>query len=385
MPLTDLYEVPNVRGIFFAFVVATFALRFLSGEPVKAGSSLLMSYFALSFFLAVGISYSRAPIYGMSKSILVASYLWALGTVIYNLVDDFRVGKAFLTGLVVGGILLVGITAAEFGNPIELIRNSNRFFRLRLGEEGNPIMLARHLALAFTTIATFIAVRRKWIDLIWGVPIGLLICAYLVATGSKGPLLALLTSFVWAPIFLAKRMITRIILIVLLAAISFTGGIVLLELLPKEFVQERFIDKIQNLSLRLPGYTTAIDAILRSAPLALVIGHGTGDFGYLELRSDSRAYPHNIFLEVAYENGVVGLAILLTALSIPLLATVRAAQRPLDMAHKALLAGLATSYIAAMINAQFSGDLGANLLIGMFGAATVSITRLRANTDLGTA
>lgn len=384
MPLTDLYEIPNVRGIFFALVVATFALRFLSGEPVKAGSPLLMSYLALSLFWAVGISYSRAPIYGMSKAILVASYLWALGTVIYNLVDDFRVAKAFLTGLVVGGILLLGITAAEFGNPIELIRSSNRFFRLRFGEEGNPIMLGRHLALVLTTIATFVAVRRKWIDLIWSAPIGLLTCAYLLATGSKGPLLALLTSFACAPIFLVKRMIPRLVMVVFLVTISFTGGLVFLELLPKEFIQERFIGKIQNLSLRLPGYTAAINAILNSDPLALVIGHGTGDFGYLELRNDSRAYPHNIFLEVAYENGVVGLAILLTALFIPLLATMRAAHRPLDLTHKALLAGLATSYIASVINAQFSGDLGANFLIGMFGAAIVSITRLRVNTDFGT-
>ncbi len=385
MPLTDLYQIPNVRGVFFALIVAIFTFRFLSGEPIKSGSPLIMSYLALSLFWAVGISYSRAPIYGMSKAVLAASYIWALGTVIYNLIDDLRVGKAFLNGLVVGGILLVGITAAEFGNPIELIRSSNRFFRLRLGEEGNPIMLARHLALVLTTIATFVAVRRKWIDLTWSAPIGLLTCAYLVATGSKGPLLALLTSLVCAPIFLVKKTMTRLIMIVVLVAISFTGGLVLLELLPKAFIQERFIDKIQNLSLRLPGYTAAISAILNADPLALVIGHGTGDFGYLELRHDGRAYPHNLFLEVAYENGVVGLAILLTALSIPLLATMRAAKYPLYMAHKALLAGLAASYIASVINAQFSGDLGANLLIGMFGAATVSITRLEAKTDFGTA
>jgi hypothetical protein len=377
MPLTDLYHIPNVRGIFFAGIVAAFAFRFLSGEPIKAGSPILMSYLALTIFLAVGIAYSRAPMYGLSKTILVASYFWALGTLIYNLVDDMSVGKAFLNGLLLGGILLVGIAALEFGNPIQLVRGANRFFRLRFGEDGNPIMLARHLALALTVTATYVVVRRKWMDLLWSVPLGLLTCAYLVATGSKGPLLALLASLVCAPIFLVRGIVARVSLTILILAISIMGGIVLLELLPKDFIQERFIDKIQNLSLRLPAYQAAIYAILNSDALEFVIGHGTGDFGYLDLRRDDRAYPHNMLLEVAYENGLVGIALLLVALALPLVATMRAAQQRVAFNQRALLAGLTASYITAVINAQFSGDLGANLFIGTFGAALTSLARMQ--------
>jgi len=376
MPLTDLYQIPNVRGVFFALIFATFAFRFLSGEPIKAGSSLMASYLTVSLFWAVGISYSRAPLYGMSKTILVASYFWVLGILIYNLVDGLSAGKAFLNGLLLGGILLVGIAAFEFGNPIQLVRGANRFFRLRFGEDGNPIMLARHLALALTVTLTYVAVRRKWMDLLWSIPLGLLTCAYLIATGSKGPLLALLTSLVCAPIFLVRGIVARLSLAILILSISIMGGILLLELLPKDFIQERFIDKIQNLSLRLPAYQAAIYAILNSDALEFVIGHGTGDFGYLDLGRDDRAYPHNMLLEVAYENGLVGIALLLVALALPLVATMRAAQQRIAFNQRALLAGLTASYIAAVINAQFSGDLGANLLIGMFGAATVSIARL---------
>lgn len=377
MPLTDLYQIPNVRGLFFAVIVAAFAFRFLSGEPIKAGSPLIMSYLAVSLFWAVAISYSRAPLYGTSKTILVASYFWALGILIYNLLEDFPAGKAFLNGLLLGGILLVGITAVEFGNPIQLVRGANRFFRLRFGEDGNPIMLARHLALALTVTVTYVVVRRKWIDLLWSVPLGLLTCAYLVATGSKGPLLALLASLVCAPIFLVRGIVARASLTILIVAVSFTGGIVLLTLLPTDFIQERFIDKIQNLSLRLPAYQATIHAILNADALELLIGHGTGDFGYLDLRRDDRAYPHNMLLEVTYENGLVGIALLLIALVLPLVSVMRAAQQRVAFNQRALLAGLTASYIAAVINAQFSGDLGANLLIGMFGAATVSIARLK--------
>jgi O-antigen ligase len=376
MPLTDLYQIPNVRGVFFTLIVAAFVFRFLSGEPIRTGSFFMMTYMALSIFLAVGISYSRAPVYGTTKVILVASYFWALGTVIYNLVDDMSVGKAFLNGLVVGGVLLVGITAVEFGNPIEMIRGANRYFRLRFGEEGNPIMLARHLALAVTVIATYVAVRRKWVDLIWSVPIGILACAYLVATGSKGPILALFVSVVFASILLVKGVVARLSVTVLVVGLSLLAATAIIEVVPKGFIEERFVARVENLSLRLPTYSEAMNAILTSDPIALVIGHGTGDFGYLALRKDGRAYPHNVFLELAYENGIVGLALVSAAFVFPLIAAMRAAQQELGRSHRALLGGLVASYIAAVVNAQFTGDLGANLLIGMFGAATVSIARL---------
>ena len=377
LPLTDLYQTPNVRGAFFAFIIAAFIFLFLTGQPIRAGSSLLLSYMALGIFLAVGILYSRAPVYGATKTILVVSYFWALGTVIYNLVDDISVAKAFLNGLVVGGVLLIGITAMAFGNPIDMISGANRYFRLRFGEEGNPIMLARHLALAITMLFTYVAMRRKWKDLLWCLPIGALGLMYLVATGSKGPMLALLVSFICAPFLLIKGIVARLSATVLVVGLFLLLAMGLLEVLPKGFVEERFVEKTQNLSLRLPAYKEAIHTIETSDPLALVIGHGTGDFGYLDLGKDGRAYPHNVLLEVAYENGLVGLSLLVVALACPLIALMRAAQQRLTFSHRVLLAGLAASYIASVVNAQFSGDLGANLFIGILGAATASMVRVQ--------
>ncbi len=375
MPLTDLYRIPNVRGVFFAFIIAAFIFLFLTGEPIKIRSSLLLSYMALGIFLAVGILYSRAPVYGTTKTILVVSYFWALGTVIYNLIDNVSVAKAFLNGLVVGGVLLVGITALAFGNPVEMMRGANRYFRLRFGEEGNPIMLARHLALAITMLATYVAIRRRWVDLIWSLPIGVLALMYLVATGSKGPMLALIVSFICAPILLIKGVVARVGVSVLLVGVFLFGAIAIRDVVPRGFLEERFVERVENLSLRLPTYRDAMHAIVVSDPIALVVGHGTGDFGYRDLGKDGRAYPHNVLLEVMYENGLIGLSLLLLAFSCPFIALVRAAQERVSVNHRVMLAGLSACYIASVVNAQFSGDLGANLLIGMFGAATVSMAR----------
>lgn len=373
MPMTDLYQIPNVRGIFFGFIIAAFIFLFLTGVSIRVGSSLLVSYLALSTFLALGILYSRAPVYGTNKAIMTVAYFWALGTVIYNLVDDISSAKLFLKGLVVGGVLLIGITALTFGNPIDMIRGANRFFRLRFGEEGNPILLARHLALAITVFTTYVAMRRRWIDILWCLPLSSLAFMYLIATGSKGPLVALIASFISTPILLAKGAMARISVALVVGGVFLVGAIGVLAMLPQEFIQERFVEKIQNLSMRLPAYKIAMSAIMDSDPIALLVGHGTGDFGYLDLGKDARSYPHNVFLEITYENGLVGFGLLAFAFICPLLALMRALKYRLTPSHHMLLAGLTASYIASIINAQFSGDLGANLFIGMLGAALTSI------------
>lgn len=376
IPLTDLYEIPNARGVFFALMVATTVFRFLSGQPMKVGSPFIIAYAVLVALWMVGISYSRAPLYGANKTVLVAAYFLILGIVIYNLIDDLVAAKAFIYGLGLGSIALVCITMVQVGNPIELLQTVSRFFRLRFGEGGNPIMLARHLALAATIIVTILAVRRKWIDVIWGLPFGLLSLVYLLATGSKGPLLALLIACVCTPILLMRGLIKRLGLVVLVVGCTLLSAVVLMEFLPKAFVQERFVDKIENLSLRLPAYKMTVDAIIDSDPVALLVGHGTGDFGYLELRKDDRAYPHNMLLEALYENGMAGLGVIVVAIVIPVIAVMRTRGRLLALEHRTILTGLTISYIAAITNAQFSGDLGANLLIGMFGAATVGLARI---------
>lgn len=149
------------------------------------------------------------------------------------------------------------------------------------------------------------------------------------------------------------------------------------EFLPKEFIEERFTERVQNLSQRMPAYEDTMRALGDSDTVELLVGHGTGDYGYFALGHDERAYPHNVLLEVAYENGLIGITFLVAALSYPLVTARRAAQQTLEYRHRMLLAGLSSVYIASVINAQFTGDLGANLLIGMFGAATTSISVLR--------
>ena len=60
---------------------------FLSGQPIKMGSFLLTSYFRPKYRAGCWDSLFACPIYGTTKVILVCSYFWLLGTVIYNLMN----------------------------------------------------------------------------------------------------------------------------------------------------------------------------------------------------------------------------------------------------------------------------------------------------------
>jgi len=54
-------------------------------------------------------------------------------------------------------------------------------------------MLGRHLALTIITIATYVAVQRRWKDLVWSIPLGLLTLLFSIV-----PLVG--TAIVWVPV-----------------------------------------------------------------------------------------------------------------------------------------------------------------------------------------
>lgn len=53
-------------------------------------------------------------------------------------------------------------------------------------------------------------------------------------------------------------------------------------------------------------------ALSKSEINTFLLGYGTGSYGILSENIDERAYPHNIFLEILVENGVLGLLMLVS-------------------------------------------------------------------------
>lgn len=113
-----------------------------------------------------------------------------------------------------------------------------------------------------------------------------------------------------------------------------------------------------SFAARLRSFRGAADAFL-DHPLA---GTGTGTFREGDGPQGTRAYPHNILLEVAAEAGVLGLVPLVFLLSVVAVSLLRPLARLPEPARIALLAVIAL-YVYTLANAMLSGDINDNRLL----------------------
>ena len=83
-----------------------------------------------------------------------------------------------------------------------------------------------------------------------------------------------------------------------------------------------------------------------------IFGAGTGNFAYLYNKRDTRDYPHNIFSEILYENGIIAM-IFIFIMSFYAFYILRNSQHSLTI-------GYAMMYLYFLFNSLFSGDLISN-------------------------
>ncbi len=120
-----------------------------------------------------------------------------------------------------------------------------------------------------------------------------------------------------------------------------------------------------SVAVRLEYYKDAFHYWLASP----IWGHGIGSWPILEGEEDTRKYPHNIFLEIAVELGLIGVCLFMGFLfyGLKCLGDLdRVRSDPLKMTTLMLL-------INMIVNAQFSGDLHDNrVLFALVGLITMT-------------
>jgi len=192
----------------------------------------------------------------------------------------------------------------------------------------------------------------------------LLLLAAFAYSGSRGPLVALAGTLLvgillyrWIPI--RKR--------AFLAAIAIAGGAMLLLVLPANLQNryERLVETNNDTSIqsRLNAYGIAWEMFV-ARPL---LGHGTASYGAYHERF---GYPHNILLEIAAENGLLGLGLFLAFLANLLTQLARAMLRVRDQ-DRILLETVGLLFVFTFLSSLFSGDITARLL--WFSAGLVAV------------
>jgi O-antigen ligase len=148
----------------------------------------------------------------------------------------------------------------------------------------------------------------------------------------------------------------------------------------KQFDAEKFNAKATELEEMASGGSSSGSAAKRldfyrvtlaAIPNQPIFGTGIGSWGVFYFGSDARGYPHNVLLEITYEEGIVGLAaflILLFAMGVALVRMIKASHSHF------LVVGLLVLY--CVLVSLFSGDLDDDRVMWLWMGVGLSVCRM---------
>jgi len=341
------------------------------------------SFCALAAVTAVSYLYSPAPSYGwdkLTRFLVISGILFLSPLVLIRKTDDLR---HFTLAMLICAILLsikllYGINDASMFTPAghSLTSESREVTQIGAGQ-------AVGVALLWLLFCTHYSLRR--LSLLISVP---LLCAALIASVARGPILffvAVLVPFLCLRGVRAAVAATNVWLPVLLGGLlAIAGSLDWLQ--QQEAAQGKFATKTAEIEEVLrgsstPTYTAGRRLTLYRWALEMfaqkpLTGWGLGGWSYYALDRDIPAYPHNLVLEIAAEEGVMGLAALGTLLLTVFLALRRIWRSSPDLSF------IAPVFAFSLLATMTSGDINVNrplwLWCGMiFALAGIVRRRLR--------
>lgn len=301
IPLTELTLFCIGYGFINVLTSREFKNQFLS--PV--------TLFLLS--LSFSLIWSKAYFYGSSKLfVLIGAYLSLLflSNIIVKHVKIFNIILSSVFGLV--SIYLLVFQADVIRSMVVYGESGGRY---RITDELNSNVISVFFSIGLlSSIFSILIIKKRFGKIIFSV-LSLILLVFLFFTGSRGALLSLIVSAILCyTLYKTQKFYITIIIILFLGILFwlFSNSFLLMlqAFLPSSmsgFIESRFTgdSAVTSIYARQELYNLAIDGFLQGGFNNLLFGHGTGSYGFLLTGGDSRGYPHNIVLELLYENGLV--------------------------------------------------------------------------------
>jgi O-antigen ligase len=338
--------------------------RLLEGRvrPVPVGVAAPLA--VIGILAAIGLIWTPVPDYGTEKAAKFLTLTLLSATAAFFVIERRRDLRELLWAIVALAVLAAGLSVADPG--------SAEAGRLEFGGKENTIFTSRLICSGALVLflGSGLLARRGWMRL--ALPLAALgLVAVAAGIGSRGPLLSLVLALacVFAVSLVRRPQQLLPALVIVAAAVAVFPFVSL-----PDTSRERLQRAVQNPSGsveedgRSALYTKAVE-ITEEHPLR---GIGTGGFflySYV-LSNQEEKYPHNIFLELSSELGIVP-ALLLGASVIVLLFTfyrrMWLAGEEEDRRLYQVFAGL---FLFQLFAVQFSGDMNDNRTFwAMFGVA----------------
>lgn len=365
-------RVPIIQDVNGPLYVAPFILVltllsiWLRGRQIPPSHTFLRALVIIMGALLFGLGYSSAGQYGTEKVIEFAAYtvplallgLWVTATEegYWRLLLMFAASTFGLGSL---GLVLGFLEGNLGGNRLAVLG-------------GGPNVFGRFMVYGALCTLPLMWHGGKW--RIWlGTGALVVFGAATYLTGSRQAILGLvLTVLFYGSLLLIKatsrqRMVAllSVLLLTVVSALPITtqlgnvSGTIAAQRLSL-MVSE---DKGDSLNARMAMAVASFD-MFRARPF---VGWGTGAYAVEVVGLDQRSYPHNIFLELAAELGLLGLF----ALGIPLYLVGRSLPGLLSAAKTgskgvALTASVVSCFVFSLMTAQVSGDLYDNRWVFLF-------------------
>jgi O-antigen ligase len=348
-------------ALFFALSVAVGGLIIVRKGIHRKGLPVVFAMACLVAWLAVSLLWSPSRNYGLYKVFLTATLAsWALMAGALIIAPSPQRVRRLFTLLLLFAIFM-GIDAV-----LVYAESSGGFYRRETLEgsvEGRHLLLGRICGLGvLIALVGWLYARGRMagrVCLVLFFALGFV----LAIGGGRGPLIAtalplLIAIALSVRLPVRKILISRALLSVLVLLLAMPVGLALYTTATGQRLGT--IDRLERLLTEGNPRTGLYAETIELSQRALVLGHGTGSWPVLAGYGDERNYPHNLFLEIVAENGLVGLILFL--------ALVWVAFRPVSLERlrrdpQALCAMML--FANTLLNAMTTADLVGNRVVFM--------------------
>lgn len=296
---TVLCAVLMLIAMFSSFIKSRGRLKDILSIP-------LVVYLLLATILLLGTTYTSAPNYGLEKSSRFATLTLIAFLAPIVFAHSVKEVKLMMWILLAVGILLSIVTIIAPHEAVLRMAAETRGGFL----EANPLATATQIGTAAVIAFIFAIMTHTSKRLrISSMALIALMIAGIVITASRGPFIGL--GFTWlVAIFICRKGVSK-------AWLPFIAGAIVIGLVVS-FTKLPEIATARVATVWKSGYHMKEAAYARTEmfiwtarrfPERLILGHGTGAFAIDRGGQDIREYPHNIMLELLYEQGLVGAVI----------------------------------------------------------------------------
>lgn len=296
---TVLCAVLVLIAMFSSFIKSRGRLKDILSIP-------LVVYLLLATILLLGTTYTSAPNYGLEKSSRFATLTLIAFLAPIVFAHSVKEVKLMMWIVLAVGILLSIVTIIAPYEAVLRVAAETRGGFL----EANPLATATQIGTAAVIAFIFAIMTHTSKRLrISSMALIALMIAGIVITASRGPFIGL--GFTWlVAIFICRKGVSK-------AWLPFIAGAIVIGLVVS-FTKLPEIATARVATVWKSGYHMKEAAYARTEmfiwtarrfPERLILGHGTGAFAIDRGGQDEREYPHNIMLELLYEQGLVGAVI----------------------------------------------------------------------------